>query len=1322
VIPGNILMKMMPVVMIVMSLGMMVFMFMSNQKNPTALVMGGMMVMSTVGMMAGGGGGGQGAGAAKAEMHEDRKDYLRYLSQMRERARGSRDEQVQHTEWIHPDPKILSTVVGSRRMWERRMKDGDFMEVRSGHGMQRMDARMVPPQTGPVEELEPITTLALRRFVKAHAVIPDIPLLMTMKGFSTLGLTGQRRKDFARSLITQCATFHSPQDLTIALVSSGNNKREWEWLKWLPHTQHPSKVDGLGPIRCMVPSLAELEGLLAEELGGRIRWVRGQSLATSERRHIIIVFDGGILTREEMLIIEGGLVGVTLIDVSGQLNEMALKRGLKIQVEEDGLHSENKGDNADLVFGQPDFISVAEAEALARRMSPYRLSSSQDVAVTEGSGDNPEGEAKMNANHEMLDLLNIPGNPLTFDVEQAWKPRPVRDRYKVPIGYGKEGQLVEIDIKEAAEGGYGPHGLCVGATGSGKSEFLRTLVLGMLCTHSSVQLNLILVDFKGGATFNGFEESPHVASVITNLAGDLTMVDRMAEAIVGEVERRQEVLAKANAKNAWEYQKRYELGEDLDPLPALFIVIDEFSEMLTVKPDFIDLFLQIGRVGRSLQVHMLLASQRLEEGKLRGLDTFLSYRIGLKTFNAAESRIAIGVSDAYELPPIPGSGFLKTDPNAPLVQFKAAYVSGAWRESEDAPIVTSYERATPSADKRVREFIPEFVPLPEVPKDVPKPIAAPTGPRKLTKEEEAALPTQLGLLIKRFEGHGIPPHQVWLPPLNIPPSMDVMVPPLAPTEDRGLSATGFFNNGRLIVPLGLVDKPRMQMQDTMWADFSGGAGHGVVVGGPQSGKSNFLRTLVMSFALTHTPLEVQFYGLDFGGGGLAQLEGLPHVGGVAGRLDPDKARRMVAELKAVVTDRELRFRDNGIDSMAEYRRRKARGAMADDKFGDVFLIVDGWSNFKTEFENIEMDVVNLAAQGLSYGVHVIVAANRWGEMRPQLKDLLGTKIEFRLGDPAESEMDRRAAENVPQNRPGRGLTPDCLHFLVALPRIDGKGDPDTVGAGMADAVAKVAGAWRGPQAPQVRMLPELLPYKELLAQVPPKDPTKRSRAVPIGINEESLSPVLLDFDADAHFVAFADSEMGKTALLRSIITGITNQYTSQEAKILLVDYRRTLLGVLPKDYEIRYVVSANQLTTLAKELRGTLESRLPGPDVTQTQLRERSWWKGAEVFIVVDDYDLVATQTGNPLQPLSDFLAQAKDVGLHMIVTRRSGGASRSTFDPIIGKLKEISAPGLVMSGSKDEGVLWGTVKPSAMPPGRGTLVSRKAGQQLMHIAWIPSE
>jgi S-DNA-T family DNA segregation ATPase FtsK/SpoIIIE len=422
-------------------------------------------------------------------------------------------------------------------------------------------------------------------------------------------------------------------------------------------------------------------------------------------------------------------------------------------------------------------------------------------------------------------------------------------------------------------------------------------------------------------------------------------------------------------------------------------------------------------------------------------------------------------------------------------------------------------------------------------------------------------------------------------------------------------------------------------------------------------------------------------------------------------------------MTTLLSEREGRFGALGVDSMTEFRNRKRRGEIKpeQDPFGDAFLVVDGWRALRDDFEELEATITRIATQGLSYGVHVIVSANRWADIRPAIKDMLGTRFELRLGDPSESEIDRRVAVNVPGGRPGRGLTREKLHMLTGLPRIDGSSDPDTIAAGVADAVAKIKGSWRGRPAPQVRLLPEMITYEEVLKQ----DTQRHTKLVPIGVNEEDLEPIYLDFNAEPHFFAFADGESGKTNLLRQIARGIAERYTPQEAVILLVDYRRTMLGFLQGDSLLGYAVSAAQLDSMIKDVHGSMTRRLPGPDVTQEQLKTRSWWTGPELFILVDDYDLVATSTTNPLRPLSDFLPQAKDVGLHLVVVRRTGGASKAMYDPILGRLKEIAAPGMVMNGSKDEGALVGNIRPGAMPPGRGNLLTRKFGKQLIQVSWI---
>jgi S-DNA-T family DNA segregation ATPase FtsK/SpoIIIE len=337
------------------------------------------------------------------------------------------------------------------------------------------------------------------------------------------------------------------------------------------------------------------------------------------------------------------------------------------------------------------------------------------------------------------------------------------------------------------------------------------------------------------------------------------------------------------------------------------------------------------------------------------------------------------------------------------------------------------------------------------------------------------------------------------------------------------------------------------------------------------------------------------------------------------------------------------------------------------------------------------------------------------ELRPTVRDSFGTKLELRLGDPSDSSINRRAALNVPEQTPGRGLTPDAMHFLAGLPRIDGIQEPDNVSDGVAKFVQAVSNEWNQPPAPQVRLLPDEFPYASLPM---PADDTERG--IPIGIAENDLQPVYLDVAADPHFILFGDVECGKSSFLRAIATAVTQRYTPDQARLMFVDYRRSLLGTVEGDHLIGYGSSAETTQGLVEQVRAAMRERLPGPDVTPEQLRNRSWWTGPELFLLVDDYDLVATGASNPLAPLLEFLPQGRDIGLHVFVTRRVGGAQRAMFDPILSRIRDVASPGMLMSGPREEGALLGNIRPQILPPGRGWLVTRRHGAQMVQLAWLP--
>ena len=1269
----------------------------------------------------------RGGMAKKAQVNEERRDYQRYLGGLRQQVRDVEEAQRHALSAQQPDPADLWALIDGPRLWERRRHDPDFGRVRVGAGPQRLATPLKAPQTAPLEDLDPVSSTALRHFIRTYAAVPDLPVAISLKAFALVGLAGPRAEalGLARALVAQIATFHAPSEMKIAFCVSPDRARDWDWAKWLPHAQHAKAVDGAGPVRLIAASLQQLASLLGDDLGERPAFAK-RTPSGFDGPHIIVIVDGGATAGDTAIAPAGGRYGVTLVDVTSEASMRPpnpITLDLVLQRSEADASSRTPtlrlgvvGENGIGYLGRPDSMSVSGITALARQLTPRHRVAPMATSTP------------MSATFGLAGLLGL-GDPRDVDVRQTWLPRSARDRLRIPIGIDPDGRPVDLDLKESAEGGMGPHGLVIGATGSGKSELLRTLVTGLAVTHSSDTLNLALIDFKGGATFASLEDLPHVCAVITNLADDLALVDRMADSISGEVVRRQELLRKAgNMASVRDYERAREGGAPLHPLPSLLVIIDEFSELLSARPEFIDLFVMIGRLGRSLGIHLLLASQRLEEGRLRGLDSHLSYRIGLRTFNASESRAVLGVADAAELPPVPGSAFLKVDVST-LLRLKAAYVSGELPPRglvEDMP-----ETAALAVPFRL-----EPVELAAQASGTPT-VAADNGHPKTWAEEAMAArpginqPTIMSALVDCMLGAGPPAHQIWLPPLADPPTLDHLLPPLSVDPARGYGTTGWRGNGTLTVPVAIVDKPYEQRRDLLWADFAGAAGHAIVVGAPRSGKSTLLRTTVAALALTHTPAEVQFFIADMGGGGLSSLAGLPHTSGYGLGTDGERVRRIVAEVTGLLARREKAFGAHGLDGIAAYRAMRARltaegATMAQHAaidgegrpFGDVFLIVDDWATLRSDHEQLEEQITRIAARGLGFGIHVIVSSTRWMSVRAALRDAIGTRFELRQGDPADSVIDRRTAMTVPSDRPGRGITQDKLHFLTGLPRVDGDRRTGTLPSGAADLNSRLTQAWTGPKAPPVRLLPREFPATALPRV--PLGANGRPTGVPLGISEHDLQTVQLDFGTDPHFLAFGDVESGKTSLLRQIVAGIAELYTVDEAAVIVADYRRGLLDSVPESHLLGYAGSEPVLSGFLDEVVQAMRMRIPGPDVTPAQLRTRSWWDGPELFVVLDDYELIASSARNPLHQLLEFLPQSRDIGLHIVMTRGAGGAGRGLFEPVVQRLRELGTPGLIMSGQKDEGVLLGDQKAQPLPPGRGMLVHRRLGTQLVQLPWRP--
>lgn len=1299
---GNLFVMLLPMVG---SMGVMIFMSMSQASNPRMMLTGGGMVLAMVLMFVFNAY--RQIGGHRQKIVNLRREYLAYLSETRKSVRAVTNQQRAFHRWHLPSPDSLVLIAheGTRR-WERTGSDPNVLLTRIGDSSQPLAMSLEVPELPPLANPDVVCYSAMNRFVGTHNTVHELPFGVPLGDFSHVEIIGDESMgyDQLRAMTLHLATFVPPSAFKVAILCSEARRPMWEWAKWLPHCASSESKDAVGASRMIVSSQAELESLLGDAITQRPQFMPRSEGA--EWPHVLIIVDDVPWVPMSPLSAREGASGVTVVKLLRSWDALTSMTTLRL-----GLYPSTdptaRGTIEMLLLDRspmtasPDRLSLEQAEATARRLAHMGSESSSSTSST------PVGRSDPKRSQDLMELLRV-GDIRDFDPDLQWTRRSGRDFLKVPFAVTPEGVPVYLDIKEAAQEGMGPHGVLIGATGSGKSEVLRTLVLAMTLTHSPEQLNLVLVDFKGGATFAGMSALPHVSAMISNLESELFLVDRMQEALQGEMVRRQELLRDAgNYANIGNYEKARLQGEhEHPPLPSLFIVLDEFSELLAAKPEFIETFVSVGRLGRSLGVHLLLASQRLDEGRMRGLESHLSYRIGLKTFNVSESRQLLGVPDAATLPPYPGVGYLKTSDET-MTRFRASYVA-APPPPRKALTATSQAGAS---DTPIR-----ILPFTSTPVLAREEYSVPVEETTVTMkpgDERWEGKTEMDIAVEKMKGKGPAAHKVWLDPLDLPDTLDQFMYDLNAYEGLGFMSPNWRQRGPLRVPLGTVDLPLEQRRQTLEVDLSGAAGHMAIVGAPLSGKSTLLRTLMSALSLVHTPQEVQFYVMDFGGGTFASFRNAAHVAGVVTRDVPEGVERLLDEIEAIIADRETYFRVNGIESITAYRQGRAEGRW-DDGYGDVFLMVDGWGTLRTEFQGMDQRIEAMMQRSLSYGVHLIVTATRWNDFRMSLQELLVSFLELRLGSPSDSRHGRKVGTQVPEGKPGRGLTQTGHHFLGALPRIDADSNVDTLSDGVQHMVDQINGYLPFGPGPKLRELPDLITVDEVAKLAPLEAGEMR-----VGVESTRLAGLELSPAASRLICVFGEAKSGKTNFLRNVVHQVISKYTDKQVAFMVFDPRMTLQDVVPEEYLFSHTTMVEELEKELPNVLKFLERRFPTGKETREQRMNRSWWTGREVWLLVDDYELAAAQNTMAFADLRRFIPRAADVGLNVVVARRSGGANRALGDAVFQPMLGSEATVVLLSTDPTEGLSFSKIKGVKAQPGRAQVITSDQGVSTVQLSWV---
>jgi S-DNA-T family DNA segregation ATPase FtsK/SpoIIIE len=1018
-------------------------------------------------------------------------------------------------------------------LWSRRPEQDSFLDIRLGLGSLPASTGVELPHT---DNGVPALVARLHEVVAENATVQGVPVLGSVR--SGLGVVGPREQclQSARAVITQIAALHSPVDVTIAAVVASDKSHDWEWLKWLPHVTLdprdplaiPLASTPVGAIR-QVAEYEELQEKAESNSGsatgpwtiliidGEVPIERSRlvSLAADAQRHRVIPL--WVARAAERL----PAVCTTYVDVDAQggARVVLVDQGLTIEVAREGL-------------------SEVDAEGFARSLSPVV----DDAAEQDVSSELP-------ATASLLRILGSDASVSGEDIVDRW-----RTSGSLPdTALGGNHQLHLRAVVGAAAGqnfaldlrSQGPHALVGGTTGSGKSEFLQSWITALALDHSPARINFLFIDYKGGAAFADCRHLPHAIGLVTDLSPHL--VRRALASLRAEVRYREQVLRAKKAKDLLELERR---GDPEAP-PSLVIVVDEFAALVSEVPEFVDGVVDVAQRGRSLGLHLILATQRPAGVIKDNIRANTNMRIALRMADADDSTDVVGspVAAGFDSA-LPGRGVAKLGPGR-LTPFQAGYVGGWTTAASAAPAIEIAELGFGGGI------------VWEKPVDSAKATADGSGPNDLVKLVHA--------LQEAHAAVGLPaPRRPWLPEL-------------APVYDLAKMWQSRTDSNLVY---GLRDQPDTQAQ--VPASFQPDQdGNLAVFGTGGSGKSVLLRTLAISAGLGLRGGPCLVHALDFGSGGLRMLEALPHVGSVIGGDDHERIVRLLRMLREIVDERSRRYAVANAGSITDYRRAANKPEEA-----RYLLLLDGIGAFRQAYSTGDrlkwFDLlVGLAADGRQVGVHLAISAERPAALSAGLSALVQHRIVLRLSDDNDYSVLGVPVDALQGAPPGRGLVDD---EEVQIAVLGGSNETSRQAKAINRLARELAAARPDVVSPPIGRLPERIYLSEM--------PVESGGLPTIGVSDEQLEPIA--FQPGGCLVIAGPPLSGRTSALGTFAFAM-HRWRPRRPIAYLGSGTSPLIAALPWSDAAG---GPDDVAALAKELVGRLSSHDPGVELLTVVIEE----------------------------------------------------------------------------------------------------------------------
>jgi S-DNA-T family DNA segregation ATPase FtsK/SpoIIIE len=1005
---------------------------------------------------------------ARRSSRGDRRDYEQKLASFRRDVARRQSAELERRREAFPDlaEVVRRATAPDPRLWERRPSDDDFLALSAGYGE-------VPFRPALAERHAPAPDAEM--VLAEHGWLELAPVPVRLAGGGVVGIVGERQQalSLARALLCQAAVLHGPADLTTAIFTESPAADEWDWVKWLPHARDAGGAAGR---QLAVGTTAG--AALATELADRDE---------DDPRHVLAVLDSPAL-------IEGrGAAGRALLRSGEKVSGIVLARSserlpaactvvveLADEAGEARLLRPQTGERIDplLVAG----ISTATARECAVALARFE---DADLQLAGGALPGHVG---------LLALLGIL-EPEPAELRERWRASASHTSLLARFALSEDGPL---DVDLVADG---PHGLVAGTTGAGKSELLRSLVGSLAAEHSPTRVNFVLIDYKGGSAFGECAELPHTVGIVTDL--DEQLGERALLSLEAELRYRERVLREHRASDLIEYDRQVADGRAA-ALPRLLVVIDEFATLASELPDFVPSLVGIAQRGRSLGVHLVLATQRPSGAVNENIRANTNLRVCLRVQTPQDSSDVIDSPAAARIPRNqPGRAQVRLGPSE-LLPVQTALVSG----------VTAGGRA---AAVTLAPFVPAVG------------AAASNGAVAASATEPSDLKRLATAAAEAF-APAEPLRRPWLPPLPAEvalTSLPEFGPPRPLGGDRGL-----------VVPFALGDDPEAQAQYAVGWNLS--AGNLLLYGIGGSGTTTTLATVALSLAQMTDPAALHLYVLDFGAGELGALGALPHVGAVIGAAEHERQRRLLHRLRG------------------ELGARRALDPAARAAAPRVIVLLDGYAGFASEHADIAGDALREAlarvwADGPELGIHIAISADRLGAVPTALASLAQQRLAFQLADVADYAQFGIMRRAIPRFVPGRAVTGGTGQ-VIQVARAAGP-----LSAEVQDRAAS-APLHGGP--PPVGVLPESVTLDALLgAGRFEREPL----FVPIGIGDETLEPTGFELYEGEHALIAGPPRTGRTTALLVVAEVVARLYP--DIPIAAIATRRSALrdcGVLDR--------------------------------------------------------------------------------------------------------------------------------------------------------------